>query len=231
MNNSSLNLRTLFSFPDPAATAAPSNQWQEFQNRLRREVKTIKWPAAMPDLASKIAELFNVELPDLLVSSWKKARELQPWLLTADRTVGGLYENYITPEQQIPGETMNVPWESNLTIGTSFSYAFGDEYKSARTLLHLLLEVVSKGGNLALNIGAQPDGRLPRRAMEPALEMGAWLRENGEAVYGTRPCEPYLAGSWAFTRKKAARYAIYRCPVERRCPISLTFPSCGRPHP
>ena len=77
MNNSSLNLRTLFSFPDPAATAAPSNQWQEFQNRLGREVKTIKWPAAMPDLASKIGELFNVELPDLLVSSWKKARELQ----------------------------------------------------------------------------------------------------------------------------------------------------------
>ena len=77
MNNSSLNLRTLFSFPDPVATAAPSNQWQEFQNRPGREVKTIKWPAAMPDLASKIGELFNVELPDLLVSSWKKAKELQ----------------------------------------------------------------------------------------------------------------------------------------------------------
>ena len=74
MNNSSLNLRTLFSFPDPAATAAPSNKWQEFQSRLGREIKTIKWPAAMPDLASKIGELFNVELPDLLASSWKKAK-------------------------------------------------------------------------------------------------------------------------------------------------------------
>ena len=77
MNNSSLNLRTLFSFPDPAAATAPSNEWQEFQNRLGRENKTIKWPAAMPDLASKIGELFNVELPDLLVSSWKKAGQLQ----------------------------------------------------------------------------------------------------------------------------------------------------------
>lgn len=80
MNNSSLNLRTLFSFPDPAATTTaspPSNQWQEFQSRLGREIKTIKWPAAMPDLTSKVAELFNVELPDLFVSSWKKARELQ----------------------------------------------------------------------------------------------------------------------------------------------------------
>src|SRR6478672_5508588 len=80
MNNSPLNLRTLFSFPDPAATAAPSNQWQEFQNRLGREIKTIKWPAAMPDLTAKVTELFNIELPDLLVSSWKKAKELQETL-------------------------------------------------------------------------------------------------------------------------------------------------------
>lgn len=154
----------------------------------------------------------------------KKARDLQPWLLTADRTVGGLYENYITPEQQIPGEVLHVPWESNLTIGTSFSYAFEDEYKPARTLLHLFLEVVAKGGNLALNIGAQPDGRLPRRAMEPALEMGAWLRENGEAVYGTRPCEPNFIGSWVFTRNGAVRYAIYRCQEGERLPGKLIIP-------
>ncbi len=154
----------------------------------------------------------------------QKARELQPWLLTADRTVGGLYENYITPEQQIPGEVIDVPWESCITVGTSFSYAFEDEYKSARTLLHLLLEVVAKGGNLALNIGAQPDGRLPRRAMEPALEMGAWLCENEEAVYGTRPCEPYLKDPWAFTRNGDARYAIYRCQEGETLPGKLVIP-------
>jgi hypothetical protein len=77
MKNSPLNLRSLFSFPDPAVTTPASNQWQEFQGRLGREIKAIKWPAAMPDLASKIGELFNVELPDLFVSSWKKAKELQ----------------------------------------------------------------------------------------------------------------------------------------------------------
>jgi hypothetical protein len=77
MNNSSLNLRTLFSLPDPDAKPEPSNKWQEFQNRLGREIKTIKWPAAMPDLASKVTELFNVELPDLFVSSWKKVGELK----------------------------------------------------------------------------------------------------------------------------------------------------------
>jgi hypothetical protein len=77
MSDSSLNLRTLFSLPDPAATTPSSTQWQEFQSRLGREIKTIKWPAAMPDLASKIGELFNVELPELWVLSWKKAGEIQ----------------------------------------------------------------------------------------------------------------------------------------------------------
>jgi len=51
-----------FSFPDPAATTTaspPSNQWQEFQSPWEREIKTIKWPAAMPDLTSKVAELFQ----------------------------------------------------------------------------------------------------------------------------------------------------------------------------
>jgi hypothetical protein len=77
MSDSSLNLRTLLSLPDPATTSPPSNDWKEFQSRLGREIKTIQWPAAMPDLASKITELFDIELPGLLVPAWKKAKELQ----------------------------------------------------------------------------------------------------------------------------------------------------------
>jgi hypothetical protein len=77
MPDSLLNLRGLFSFPEPGAPAQPSDQWQEFEHRLGREIQTIKWPAAMPDLVSKVGELFNVKLPDLLVVAWKKARELQ----------------------------------------------------------------------------------------------------------------------------------------------------------
>jgi len=103
MNNSSLNLRTLFSFPDPGATTPPSNQWQEFQSRLGREIKTIKWLAPMPDLVSKVGELFNVELPDLLVLSWKKARQLQEALEESRRSpeqviVLDLAEHAITNE-------------------------------------------------------------------------------------------------------------------------------------
>ena len=103
MSDSSLNLRRLFSFPDPVAGTPPSNQWQEFQSRLGREIKTIKWLAPMPDLVSKVGELFNVELPDLLVLSWKKARQLQEALEESRRSpeqviVLDLAEHAITNE-------------------------------------------------------------------------------------------------------------------------------------
>ena len=77
MTDSSMNLRNLLSLPDPAAPAEPSNRLQELQTHLGREIKGIKWGPAMPDLGSKIGELFNVPLPDLLVASWKKADALQ----------------------------------------------------------------------------------------------------------------------------------------------------------
>ncbi|AZN39289.1 alpha-L-fucosidase [Paenibacillus albus] len=139
----------------------------------------------------------------------ERARETQPWLLSADRTVGGAYENYVTPEQTIPTRPLNVPWESCITIGTSFSFKFEDKYKTARQLVNILMEVVAKGGNLALNVGPQPDGRLPAGALKSMKDLGAWMKVYGEAVYGTRICAPYYTGQCAFTRKDDTVYCTY----------------------
>ena len=138
----------------------------------------------------------------------EKAREIQPWLLTADRTMGGEFENYVTPEQTIPEHAMSVPWESCITIGTSFSFKYEDDYKSTREIVHTLIEIISKGGNLALNVPPQPDGRLPRGAIKRMKELGAWLKDYGEAVYGTRICTPYFNGEFAFTRKGETVYSF-----------------------
>jgi hypothetical protein len=128
MSDSSINLRSLFSFPDPDTPAAPSNQWQEFQNRLGREIKTIKWPAAMPDLVSKIGELFNVELPDLLVVSWKKAGELQDALAESRKAPEDvifleLAEHVITSEHhpfiEIRIAGVSLPKRIQFTVGLS----------------------------------------------------------------------------------------------------------------
>lgn len=133
----------------------------------------------------------------------------QPGLIVADRTVGGIYENYITPEQTIPKEPIPVPWESCITLGRSFSFNYGDEYKPLRTVAQLLIDIVAKGGNLALNVGPQPDGRLPVQALKSIEELGSWLKEYGEAIYGTRPYAPYRTGNFAFTAKDDKVYAFY----------------------
>lgn len=144
----------------------------------------------------------------------EKAREQQPWLLSADRTVGGPYENYVTPEQTIPTEAMNIPWESCITMGTSFSFRYEDKYKPTRQIVKILLEVVAKGGNLALNVAPQPDGRLPEGAIHRMKELGAWLKVNGEAIYGTRICAPYYTGSQAFTQKGDYVYCANHYPSD-----------------
>ncbi|MBQ9309220.1 MAG: alpha-L-fucosidase [Clostridia bacterium] len=157
----------------------------------------------------------------------EQARRITPDLLFADRTVGGPFENYITPEQQIPDHYIPVPWESCITIGKPFSYSFEDTLKSGRELVHTLIDVVSKGGNLALNIGAQPDGRLPKAAMARAGELGDWLKMNGEAIYGTRALAPYFSGPWAFTQTSTHRYAIYRVSEGELLSDHLTLPFPG----
>jgi len=136
----------------------------------------------------------------------------QPHLMAVDRTVGGPYENFITPEQTVPDEPISVPWESCVTVGRRFSFNYDDEFKSPRQLVHLLINIIAKGGNLALNLAPQPDGRLPGKGMEALRGLGAFLKRNGEAVYGTRECAPYFADNVAFTRKGDIVYAFYLYP-------------------
>ncbi len=158
----------------------------------------------------------------------ERARRSQPWLLAVDRTVGGSYENYVTPEQTVPEAPLFVPWESCITIGDAFSYRFDERYKPTRDIVALLLEVVAKGGNLALNVAPQPDGRLPRQAAERIRELGAWLAVHGEGIYRTRICEPYFADECAFTRRedRVYVYRLYR-DEDERVPEHIAVPYRG----
>ena len=154
------------------------------------------------------------------------ARGHQPDLIIVDRTVGGKYENYRTPEQEVPDKPLDYVWESCITMGKQWSYKPDDPYKSVRELVHLLVDVVAKGGNLLLNVGPQPDGRLPAPALERMEAIGAWMRVNGEAIYGTRPVAPYKEGRVCLTKKGNVVYAIHLAgPGEEAPPARIALAS------
>jgi alpha-L-fucosidase len=151
------------------------------------------------------------------------ARTHQPGLLVVDRTVHGEYENYVTPEQQVPATYLPYPWESCITLGNSWSYVPGDEYKSSRKVIHMLTDIISKNGNLLLNVGPGPDGEWDSLAYDRLESIGKWMKINGEAVYESE-ADPNLPrqGKWAFTRKGTSIYAIYQVAENEMIENSLS---------
>lgn len=145
----------------------------------------------------------------------------QPHLIVCDRTVGGEFENIVTPEKQIPEEPLFIPWETCTTIGRRFSFHYTDEFKSGRELVHLLLDVVCRGGNLALNVAPQPDGELPTPAVVSMKELGRWLDIHGEGIYGTGCAEPYTVRRLRYTSRGDKIYAFFLYEEDPRLPRSL----------
>jgi alpha-L-fucosidase len=80
------------------------------------------------------------------------------------------------------------PWQTETSVSIkSWGYAENDSYRTATSLLCDLVDIVSKNGNLLLNVGPKADGTIPPEASAVLLEMGAWLKTNGEAIYDSRP--------------------------------------------
>jgi len=153
------------------------------------------------------------------------ARKNQPGIIIVDRDVHGPFENYRTPEQKIPDQPLPYPWETCMTMATSWSYVPGDAYKPSRQLIHLLVDVVAKGGNFLLNIGPSPNGELAPEAYDRLRDIGSWMKVNGEAIYKTRPMPPYKEGKIAYTSlKDGTVYAIYLVDEkETLAPATITL--------
>ncbi|EQA5374345.1 alpha-L-fucosidase [Enterococcus faecalis] len=138
-----------------------------------------------------------------------KVRAAQPDLLVVDRTIGGEFENYVTPERKVP-ETLPVKaWESNIPLAKNWGYVPNDQYKSFREILATVIKVVALGGNVILGVGPKPDGTLPLEAQEIMTDLGKWLDSYGAGIYETRPHTiNSLDDQWFFTKKAEELFAF-----------------------
>ncbi|MDX9754786.1 MAG: alpha-L-fucosidase [bacterium] len=139
---------------------------------------------------------------DLSSAAWR-SEELLAWLFNesprgADVVINDRWGNdtrhrhgdYYTTEYTSGLEGIAKPWEENRGMGHSYGYnrmERAGDYKSAEELVLMLVDIVSRGGNLFLDIGPTADGRIPVIMEERLRQMGAWLAVYGEAIYGTRP--------------------------------------------
>lgn len=138
------------------------------------------------------------------------ARKNQPGIIIVDRDVHGPFENCRTPEQKVPDAPLPYPWETCMTMATSWSYVPDDVYKPSRELIHTLVEVVAKGGNFLLNVGPSPEGEFAPDAYARLNDIAGWMKVNGEAIYNTRPIAPYKEGKIRLTKlADGTVYLIY----------------------
>jgi len=86
MSEPTVTLQQVFELRDTGANNSSPGRWKHLEERMSSEVKTIKWPAAMPDVMEKFSELFDVKLPDIFMMAWKKADDLRTTLADSRKT-------------------------------------------------------------------------------------------------------------------------------------------------
>jgi alpha-L-fucosidase len=155
-------------------------------------------------------------------------RSLQPHLIVDNRLEGSgehsgtirsahpsaYAGDFACPEQMIPPEGIlneggnPVPWEACITLNNNWGYHAADRHwKPADMVVRMLVECVSKNGNLLLNVGPDARGRIPQASVERLEEVGRWMEKNGESVYGSGLAE-YPKPEWGrFTQRGKRLYA------------------------
>lgn len=185
--------------------------WRELIDRYQPDVlwNDIGYPE-QGDLVNIFADYYN-RFPDGLVNDRFEIRRPD---------APKRHHDFVTPEYRQMDDITGYKWETCRGLGFSFGYnqLEGPEHTlSEEALIHLLVDIVSKNGNLLLDVGPRADGSIPEIQLERLRALGKWLSVNGEAIFGTRPwqrAEGKVAGGPAvrFTSKGDAVYAVVLGP-------------------
>lgn len=198
---------------DPRPTeeeGADMNQYLDYMKGQIQELLTNYGPIAVmwfdgQDIVD--AELGRV--PEMV----DEMRRLQPEILINDRIASHLsvkhWGDYGIYELKVPGENKIRPWETCMTMNRSWGYNPQDRnWKSSKELVHYLTDIVSKSGNLLLNIGPDGEGGVSKDFITRLDSVGNWMRVNGEGIYGCR-ASSLQEPSWGRITEKEGKLYLH----------------------
>jgi len=136
----------------------------------------------------------------------KLIHRLQPGAVINNR--GGLSGDYDTPEGRVGAFQIERPWESCITLGNQWAWRPNDDIKSLEECIYILVNTAGGDGNLAIDVGPMPDGRIEPKQVARLMEIGGWMKEYGESIYGTRG-GPFLPGDYGSSTHKGNRVYLH----------------------
>ena len=168
--------------------------------------------------------------PEQSKELYELVHKLQPNCMVSGRLGNGWYDFAVMADNTYPEGALQAPWQSAASMfDETWSYRSwqerGDKHVKAMEKLRSLINVVSHGGNFLLNIGPRGDGSVVEFESEVLKEIGAWLKENGEAIYGTE-ASPFRENfAWGkSTRKGNKLYLILSGEYPTNGTINLNLP-------
>ena len=150
-------------------------------------------------------------------------RETQPGILVNNRT--GARGDFDTPEQRVGVFQNDRPWETCMTIAQQWAWKPDDVVKSTEQCLHALIRSAGGDGNLLFNVGPRPDGKIEPLQVERLKEMGAWLKDYGHTIYGTRG-GPFKPTDWGVSTRKGNKIYLHLLNWPGASPL-IKLPNIG----
>lgn len=205
--------------------------WDNYLNYMHSQIKELMTNYGKIDIL-----WLDYSFDDYQGEKWKAKeliamiRSLQPDIILNNRLVFNEgnsaqkrkfegYGDFETPEMGIPEVPVvdiydnPLPWETCLTLNNNWGFSFNDnEWKSPETIVNALVEVTSKGGNLLLNVGPEPQGTIPAPCQAVLKEVGVWMKANHESIYGCGKAELEKPVWGYFTQNGKALYAHWTNP-------------------